>query len=68
MKTTYVDPLIPLGETTGAALTRLRANIGTLTGLISDTVRHGGLHLAGMLTHSRETKIAEARALISSQP
>ena len=44
MKTTYVDPLIPLDETSAETLTRLSANIGTLTALMDDAQRSGHIH------------------------
>ncbi len=66
MKTTYVDPLIPLHETSDETLTRLSANIGTLTTLMDGAERSGHIYLAGMFRDARGTKVAEAKALIAT--
>lgn len=65
MKTTYTDPFIPAGESTEASLTRLSANIGTLTSLIDDADHLGCFYLADMFTHLRLAKVAQARAFMS---
>ena len=65
MKTTYVDPLIPLHEASDETLTRLSANIGTLTALMDVTQRSGHIHFAGMFSRARATKVAEAQAMIA---
>ena len=65
MKTTYVDPLIPLHETSDETLTRLSANIGTLTTLLEDAERSGHIYLAEMFSRARGTKVAEAQAKIA---
>ena len=66
MKTPYLNPLIPLGESTDETLRRLSSNIRTLTGLIGDAEHTGHLYLAGMFSRSRDTKVAEAQAVIAS--
>ena len=66
MKTTYVDPLIPLHETSDETLTRLSANIGTLTTLMDGAERSGHIYLAGMFSHARGTKVAEVKAMIAT--
>ena len=66
MNTPYVDPLIPLHETRDETLTRLSANIGTLTALIDEAERSGQIYLAGMFGRSRGTKVAEAKAMIAT--
>ena len=66
MNAPYVDPLIPLHETHDETLTRLSANIGTLTGLMDDAERSGHIYLAGMFSRARGTKVAEAKALIAT--
>ncbi len=66
MKTLYLDPLIPLGESSEAAMTRLSADIGTLTGLIDDSEQRGRVYLARMFTHSRASKIEQAQVFINS--
>ena len=65
MNTTYADPLIPPHETSDETLTRLSANMGTLTGLMDASERRGLLYLAGMFSRSRGTKVAEAEAMIA---
>ncbi len=65
MKTPYVDPLIPLHETSDETLTRLSANIGTLTTLLDDAERSGHIYLAEMFSRARGTKVAEAQAMIA---
>ena len=66
MKTTYVDPLIPQHETSDETLTRLSANIGTLTALMDDAQRSGHIYLAGIFSRARATKVAEAQAMIAT--
>ena len=65
MKTSYLDPLIPRGESIEATLRRLSSNINTLTGLIGDAERTGHLYLAGMFSDARATKVTEAQAVIA---
>ena len=65
MKTTYIDPLIPLHETSEETLKRLSANIGTLTGLIDDAERVGHDYLAAMFNRARDTKVAQAKETIA---
>lgn len=66
MKTPYVDPLIPLHETSDETLMRLSANIGTLTALVAEAERRGQIYLAGMFSRSRGAKVAEAKAMIAT--
>ena len=66
MNMPYVDPLIPLHETSDETLTRLSANIGTLTALMDEAERSGLLYLAGMFSRARGTKVAEAKAMIAT--
>ena len=66
MNTPYVDPLIPLHETRDETLTRLSANIGTLTGLMDEAERSGHIYLAGMFGRARGAKVAEAKATIAA--
>ena len=65
MKTTYIDPLIPLHETSEQTLTRLSANIGTLTGLMNDAERVGHSSLAAMFNRARNAKVEQAEAAIA---
>lgn len=65
MKTPYLDPLVPLHETRDATLTRLSANIGTLTGLMNDAERVGEYYLAAMFNRARDAKVAQAEGLIA---
>ena len=65
MKTTYLDPLIPPHETSGETLTRLSANITTLTGLMNDAERVGHVYLAKMFNRARDTKVAQAEGVIA---
>jgi hypothetical protein len=65
MKTTYVDPLVPLNETSVETLTRLSANIGVLTELIDDAEHRHLISLAGMFDQARATKVEQAEALIA---
>lgn len=65
MKTTYLDPLIPLHETSEETLTRLSANIGTLTGLMNDAERIGDYYLATMFNRTRDAKVAQAEGIIA---
>ena len=65
MKTTYIDPLIPLNETSEETLTRLSANIGTLTGLMNDAERMGHYYLAAMFNRARDAKVAQAEEIIA---
>ncbi len=65
MKTTYIDPLIPLHETREETLTRLSANIGTLSGLMNDAERVGHRHLAAMFNRARDAKVAQAQGIIT---
>jgi hypothetical protein len=64
MKTTYVDPLIPLHETSDETLIRLSANIGTLTGLMNGAERLGEYFLAMMFNRARDAKVAQAEGII----
>ena len=63
MKTTYVDPLIPPAETPGETLTRLSADIATLSGIIAEAEGRGRIHLARVFTQARDAKVAEAREI-----
>ena len=65
MKTTDIDPLIPLNETSEETLRRLSANIGTLTGLMNDAGRVGHYSLAGMFNRARDAKVAQAGGMIA---
>ena len=65
MKTPYVDPLIPLHETRDETLTRLSANIGTLTGLMDNAERMDHDTLAAMFNRSRDAKVAQAEEIIA---
>ncbi len=65
MKTPYVDPLIPRNETSEESLTRLSANIGTLTGLMNDAERMGHYSLVAMFNRARDAKVAQAKAIIA---
>ena len=65
MNTTYVDPLIPPVETTGETLTRLLANIATLSGIIAEAEGRGRIHLARVFTRARAAKVFEAREKIA---
>ena len=65
MKTTYIDPLIPLNETSDETLTRLSANISTLTGLMNDAERLGHYSLAAMFNRARDAKVAQAGKVIA---
>ena len=65
MKTPYVDPLIPPHETNEETLTRLSANIGTLTGLMNDSERVGDYYLATMFNRTRDAKVAQAEEIIA---
>ena len=65
MKTTYIDPLIPPGETSEQSLTRLSANLGTLTGLMNDAERAGLYSLAAMFDRARARKVAQAEEIIA---
>ena len=66
MKTTHLDPLIPLHETSDETLTRLSANIGTLTTLLDSAERSGHIYLAGIFSDARTAKVAEAKAMIAT--
>ena len=65
MKTTYIDPLIPLNETSEETLTRLSANIETLTGLMNDAERVGDYYLAAMFNRARDAKVAQAEGIVA---
>ena len=65
MKTTSIDPLIPLNETDEETLTRLSADIGTLTGLMEDAERVGHYYLAAMFNRARDAKVAQAEGIIA---
>lgn len=65
MKTTYIDPLIPLHETSEETLTRLSANIGTLTGLMNAAERVGHYFLAAMFNRARGAKVAQAEVILA---
>ena len=64
-KPPYVDPLIPLQESSTAELTRLSLNITTLTRLIEDADRQGRIFLTTLFTRARESKVAQARACMA---
>lgn len=64
MITTHIDPLIPLHETSDETLTRLSANIGTLTGLMNDAERVGRYYLTAMFNRARDTKVEQAEEII----
>ena len=61
----YVDPLIPLQESTPEELTRLSANIAVLTNLIEDSEHRGLGHLAAMFLRSRNNKVEQALSRIA---
>ena len=65
MKTTYIDPLIPLDETRDETLTRLSANIGTLTGLMDNSERMGHYALAALFDRARDAKVAQSEGIIA---
>ena len=65
MKTTYIDPLIPLNESSEEMLTRLSANIGVLTGLMDDAERVGHHSLATMFIRARDAKVEQAEEVIA---
>ena len=65
MKTTYIDPLIPRNKTSDETLTRLSANIGTLTGLMNDAERMSHYALAAMFNRARDAKVAQAEEIIA---
>ena len=65
MKTTYLNPLIPLHETSDETLTRLSANIGTLTELMNDAQCVHHYSLAAMFNRARDAKVAQADGIIA---
>ena len=62
----YLDPLIPLDENIPAKLTRLSANIATLTSLIDQSERRGLGHLTAMFARSRQGKVDQAHACMNT--
>lgn len=62
----YLDPLIPSDENIPAKLTRLSANIATLTSLIDHSQRRGLGHLTAMFDRSRQDKVDQARTCMSA--
>ncbi len=65
MKTLYVDPLIPLHETSNETLTRLSADIRTLTELMNEAEGIGDYYLAAMFNRARNAKVAQAGGIIA---
>ncbi len=65
MQTTDIDPLIPRHETSDETLTRLSANLGTLTGLMNDAERIGDYYLASLFNRARDAKVAWAEEIIA---
>ena len=67
-KPPYVDPLIPLQESSASELARLSLNITTLTHLIEDSDHHGRVFLKSLFTRARNSKVAQARACMARSP
>ena len=65
MKTAHRNQPIPRGEAIEETLTRLSANIATLSGLMDEAESRGRIHLARMFTAARATRVAEARKEIA---